>query len=321
MESVTKHKQTRETIGAMVSKAFPGLGAARIAELKEGFFNAAYSVELSDGRETVLKIAPPTDAVIMTHEQDIMLSEVEALRLVAERTNVPVPSVLFYGRGNDGFGSDYFFAEKLRGRSYNSMRAELGDAARAAIDRQVGQLNARINVITGERFGYFGQPQRQGRVWIDVFRSILQDAVRDAERRDIALPVDFQTLAALLDRDAPHFAEVAEPRLVHWDLWSGNVFVEYGRVTGLIDFERCLWAEPLMEAGFRAINVNSSFLEGYGMGALSVSESARSRWYDMYLYLISALECDYRKYPDRGVYDWAVRMIGECQAAIETGTA
>ncbi|WP_336788015.1 phosphotransferase family protein [Paenibacillus sp. MMO-177] len=321
MESITKYKLPRETIEAMTRKAFPGLSADRIVELKEGFFNAAYGVDLSDGRQTVLKVAPPPDTNVMTHEHNILFSEVEAIRLIAERTDLPVASVLFYDPSRSLCGSEYFFSEKLQGCSYYSVSNELGETARAAIDRQVGQLNSRINQIAGERFGYFGQPERQGNVWIDVFGSMLQDAVRDAERLNIALPVDAGTLHKLLVRDAPFFAEVKRPRLIHWDLWAGNVFIEDGRVTGLIDFERCLWADPLMETGFRSIHLNSSFLQGYGMSGLNDSEKVRSRWYDMYLFLISALECDYRRYPDRGVYDWAIRMITENKAAIEAGMA
>lgn len=54
-----------------------------------------------------------------------------------------------------------------------------------------------------------------------------------------------------------------------------------------------------------------------GINELTTSQSIRARWYDMYLFLISALECDYRKYPDRGVYNWAIGMIKECTDVIK----
>ena len=63
MESKTKNKKTRAQIEDMAKRAFNGLGLAAgddaIIELKEGWFNAAYSIRLADGREVVLKIAPP----------------------------------------------------------------------------------------------------------------------------------------------------------------------------------------------------------------------------------------------------------------------
>jgi len=34
---------------------------------------------------------------------------------------------------------------------------------------------------------------------------------------------------------------VRTPRLIHFDLWDGNILVEAGQITGLIDGERAFW--------------------------------------------------------------------------------
>ena len=58
MESKTKNRKTRQQIESMTVRAFTGLGLAAgesaITELKQGWFNAAYSVQLADGREVIL---------------------------------------------------------------------------------------------------------------------------------------------------------------------------------------------------------------------------------------------------------------------------
>lgn len=146
----------------------------------------------------------------------------------------------------------------------------------------------------------------------------MQDAICDASALDIDLQCDTGLLLELLARDKAYFDDVAKPKLVHWDLWAGNVFIEDGKITGLIDFERCLWGDELMEVGFRLFADNRQFLSGYGIDKLTPNQRIRARWYDMYLFLISALECDYRKYPDRGVYNWAVGMIKEILETIES---
>lgn len=311
MESVTKSKKSNETVTAIVKKAFPGLSATEITELKEGFFNAAYSIQLSDGRETILKIAPSRKVRIMTHEINIMDSEVKAMQLVADKTNVPVPAIYYYDNSHEACYEDYFFMQKLSGQSYSSRMNELDDEDKKRIDYQIGQFNAQINAIQGDRFGYFGQRDKQGHNWFDVFGSLLQDAIQDAASLDIDLPFDPNRLMEMLERDRGYFGEITIPKLVHWDLWSGNVFIEHGTVTGFIDFERCLWADELMEVGFRSFGINNNFLNGYGFRELSDDQKIRARWYDMYFYLISALECDYRKYADRGSYNWATQMIKE----------
>ena len=68
----------------MVLRAFGGMGLAAgedaVTELKEGWFNVAYNVKLADGREVVLKIAPPQDVEVMSYEKNIMYTEVTAMR-------------------------------------------------------------------------------------------------------------------------------------------------------------------------------------------------------------------------------------------------
>ncbi|GMK39226.1 aminoglycoside phosphotransferase [Paenibacillus sp. CCS19] len=316
MESQTKNKQSSEKLHNMIERAFPGVQPVSIQELTEGFFNVAYMVKLSDGRETVLKIAPPQNSVIMTHEHNIMNSEVRSMQLVAEQTNVPVAKIVYYDNSRELCDAEYFFMEKLNGSSFHSLKGELSDEVRLGVDVQVGELNRRINSIVGKRFGYFGQPDKQGDVWFDVFKSIAQDAINDAAALDIDLTIDVQQLLALLERDKPHFAEVTTPRLVHWDLWAGNVFIEDGKVTGVIDFERCLWADELLEVGFRGFANNHGFVEGYGITEWNESQRVRVQWYDMYLFLISALEFDYRHYEDRGSYNWATQMLREGMQAL-----
>lgn len=71
-------------------------------------------------------------------------------------------------------------------------------------------------------------------------------------------------LLSRLEEEKEFFEEVTVPCLVHWDLWEGNVFVSGGKITGIIDWERALWADPLLELGFRTYDDPADFLEGYG---------------------------------------------------------
>jgi hypothetical protein len=72
MESKTKNKKSREQIERMARRVFGGTGLAAdedaVRELKEGWFNAAYDIRLADGREVILKIAPPQAAEVMQYE-------------------------------------------------------------------------------------------------------------------------------------------------------------------------------------------------------------------------------------------------------------
>jgi hypothetical protein len=129
MESKTKNKKTWEQITSMARRAFDGLGLAgdegAVRELKEGWFNAAYNVRLADGREVILKIAPPQAAEVMQYEKNIMATEVASMRLVRQNPAIPVPEIYFFDDARDLCDADYFFMEKVDGDNLEHVKASL----------------------------------------------------------------------------------------------------------------------------------------------------------------------------------------------------
>ena len=309
MESATKNRQERGTIEKMTASAFPGLHAVKIAELGEGYFNAAYSVRLSDGRDVILKIAPPKDYPVMTYEKDLMRAEVESMRLVRAKTDLPVAEVLCCDESRTICPSGYFFMSKLDGRSFSTASAGMSGEEKSSIQFQAGRMNRKLNGITGDSFGCFAGPEGRGRDWFSVFSGMLRDVFQDAGKMGIQLAVRFGEVQGLLSGSRRVFGEVTVPRLVHWDLWAGNIFVENGRITGIIDFERCLWADVLMESGFRTGNQDPDFLRGYGMEAPTEAQRIRIAWYDLYLFLIMSMESEYRNYPNLDQKVWAEKKV------------
>lgn len=90
---------------------------------------------------------------------------------------------------------------------------------------------------------------------------------------------------------------------------DGNFFVKNGEITAMIDWERALWAEGLMEDRFRFHNKSRSFRTGYGIEQLTKSQLVRSRWYDVYLYLIMMFEGTYRHYDNNDQYNWVSTLF------------
>lgn len=319
MDSATKNNQSSIVINKMVGKAFDGIKPARVQELKEGFFNAAYLIELENKNEVVLKISSAKGALIMTHEKNIMFTETDVMNMLKRKTDIPIADVLYYDNSHNICESDYFFMSKISGDSLNSISDKLEKENKNHIDYELGKLNRKINDISGKKFGYYAQPNKQGTNWYEVFFSIVNDAINDAKALNIDIGVEYDSIKKLLHKNKNIFEEVKIPKLVHWDLWAGNVFVQSGKITGLIDFERCLWADELMEVGFRSYNYSESFYRGYGISKLTETQSLRVRWYDLYLFLICVLECDYRKYEKRDIYNWAKQKIIETTELLNYG--
>ena len=55
--TVTKNRQTNDTIRRMAKAAFPDKRVSDIKELDDGFCNVTYDVSFDDGSESILKIA------------------------------------------------------------------------------------------------------------------------------------------------------------------------------------------------------------------------------------------------------------------------
>ncbi|CAM3178704.1 phosphotransferase [Paenibacillus lupini] len=110
----------------------------------------------------------------------------------------------------------------------------------------------------------------------------------------------------VLARVSGLLTDVKEASLVHWDLWDGNIFVKDGAISGLIDFERAFWGDPLCEYYFGRLTQewSNAFYAGYGINGLTEAEQRRRVLYDFYMDLIFVIECTYRKYENQDHIKW-----------------
>ena len=309
MESLTKNRQDEQILQQMAAKFFAPSVILDVTELTEGFFNVAYKIRLSDGRDVILKVAPKKEAQIMTYEKNIMRCEVEAMRMVENVSGIPVPKVLGFDESCQICKSPYFFMEMLQGESLNTVKYTLTEEQIQNIYVETGKIIRKVNAITGSCFGYPGQPEFQGKEWFPVFKRMMEAGVEDAVSEHVDLKISIEKLWDFLEKDEKVFEEVSKPHLVHWDCWDGNIFVKDGMITGIIDWERYLWADPLMEVNFRTYDDNIWFRKGYGMEQFSEKEYRRALWYDIYAMILVSAECKYRKYETLDTYHWATGIL------------
>ena len=303
MQSLTKNPKSRAEIETLARHAFDGVGLAAsdaaLRELTDGWFNAVYDVTLADGRNVVLKIAPPPGASVMAYERELMATEVATMRLVRANPAIPAPAVLFHDDTCTRCDAPYFFMDKVAGTSLDHLRERLPLDVLEGIDRHVGEIVRAINGFEGTWFGIPGNPALQAATWRAAFEKIVESVLEDGARRDVAYPRPPAQIRALMARHLPTLDAVTTPCLVDWDGWDTNFFVADGRVSGVIDFERALWAEPLMEAQFRALSWTgvSDAMRGYGRTGFTPDELRRCRLYTLHLALVMHTECFYRHYP------------------------
>jgi aminoglycoside phosphotransferase (APT) family kinase protein len=316
MESKTKNKKTRSQIAAMAARAFGGMmlegGDDAVTELKGGWFNAAYVVRLADGREVILKIAPPQAVEVMQYEQQIMATEVAAMRLVRQHPAIPVPAIYFFDTAHDLCDADYFFMEKIAGDNLEHVKASLPAETQAAVEAQIGEIIREVNSFTGTYFGYDGNPALRAETWRAAFITIMEATLEDGARKNAVYGYTYDEIRATYRKHLSALEEVTMPCLVHWDAWDLNLFVRDDQIVGIIDFERALWAEPLMEAQFRAFSIDggvSRSMHGYGKTSFTFAEEQRCWLYTLHLALVMNTECYYRNYDSDFMYNLAMKWL------------
>ena len=321
MHSITKNRQTLETLRAMIERAYGSdqvpVGDGWWDELTHGWFNVAYRIRLRDGGDVVLKIAPPPHVEVMSYEKNAMATELAALALIREQTAVPVPAVDYADLSRELCDADYFFMPFVDADNFGIVRKTLSPAEGDGYDEALGAATRELNEIRGTAFGPLNGPGVP--TWRELFSGMIADVLSDGERRDVDLGWDYATVRAVVAEHADCLDAVTEPRFVEWDLWDSNVMVRDGRIVCIIDHERAYYGDPLIEAGFVATQLPSfgdpaAFLRGYGKTDLTANERQRRRLYCLHLVLIMIIETVYRGHTDTQQYDWARDRLTETMA-------
>lgn len=311
MNSITKPLVTQDQIDRICEKHL-GFRPDKVVEQTDGWFNSVFMIEHEMGNY-VLKAAPADSIVVLRYEHAMMESEVGAMRLASEKSGLPVPKIIAFDQSDEILASKYLLTECVQGIRLDHAKTRLSEDLNKQAEHNLGNCVRNLHDIAGEAFGMFANPSCS--TWNDGFCSLLEDLKRDQQDRAIELP------KATFEVIKPHLSalnEVKIPSLIHWDLWDNNVFVspEDGRVTGIIDFERAMWADPLMEARFMV--PTDSFIAGYGRNPFEeAGAKARRALYTFHLSLVMVIECTYRgfdKEHEESSREFLGKTIGELMA-------
>ncbi|WP_123604559.1 phosphotransferase family protein [Micromonospora sp. Llam0] len=276
------------------------------APLDGGWFAAVWSAELADGRSVVLKVGPPPQVPVLRYERGMIAAEARYLRLAAAHApQVPVPAVLHHGV--DPGAGDWLVTVRLPGRNLPTIAESAEPPDDSAVRHDLGVAYAALHRITGGRFGYDGG-RAGAATWAAAFTAMVEELLADAADWSVRLPASPDRFRSLLARHAGLLDTVRRPALLHWDGWDGNVLAAcdaHGvlRLTGLVDGERYLYGDPLMDLVapllFRRAEQEPEhpFLRGYraaaGNAAVDLDDDRvrrRLALYRMHLYLVMLVE-------------------------------
>jgi len=318
MQSLTKVHLSTDQLTRAVAAAFgPDVGLVRAQEFGDGWFNTIHGMELSDGRKVALKLAPKAGVPVLRYEADLISTEVAVYRLLAEVEGVRVPRLWFFEATGAVLGLPFFVMDWIDAPTYARVKAQLSDEDQATVERNLGAMNRRLNGVTGPAFGSLRDAGFHGDRWSEVVVHLVHDVLADGRDQGTKLPWSDDRILGLVARHRASLDLVTVPRLVHWDLHDGNTFVEGLEVAAVIDGDRALWGDPLMEFYFSHLARRQHFGEGYGPGVADAPGApVRRAIYDVYLGLVMVVECDFRGFTDEH-RAWAVGNLTQTLEACE----
>ncbi|MDT8719586.1 phosphotransferase [Clostridium sp. 19966] len=305
--SVTKSRLNKIEISDMVRLAFgEAASIKKLEELKDGFFNTAYMIELSDGRKTVLKVSPAKEIKVLRYEKNIMNTEVTVMNKLKE-DNIQVPKIYYYGKYKTFL--EFFFMEFIEGTPLNKLSSEMTEEQLNKVYKQLGEIVYKFHNIEGKYFGYISQPEKRFDTWKEAFLFMVKELLEDAADEEVKLPYSYNDIYNMIYEKSYVLDEVKQSSILHKDLWEGNIFIEEqtNNITGIIDWERAIYGDSIMDLVCGFLLDKPSFIDKYfGNKLLTYEEKIRVILYNIYLFLIMVIECTYRKVPES---EFALEML------------
>ncbi|MFP5359367.1 MAG: phosphotransferase family protein [Actinomycetes bacterium] len=220
--------------------------------LSGGTFSAVQGVELDDGRTVAVKTSVPEApgpggrSRLLAYEHDMLRAERDHLARVAPLDAVPAPRVLLEDFTRGVADVDILVMSLVPGMPWDTAAEVMTPEANSRASFQVGEILAALGSVRGERFGFPAAGFRLGGgSWAEFVSRLVSATIADAEAWGV--DIEPERLAAAVEATRDSLATVTAPTLVHADLWHGNVLVDpqTGDVTGVVDFERSLFGDPL----------------------------------------------------------------------------
>ena len=333
VKSKTKNLLCADQIRSLVKIHFgESCEVDNITELKGGMFNAIYRMDrIHEGDRIVLKVGVIPGTPLLTYERDVMPTEVECFRLVAEQTTVPVPKILAFDFSKQHIPSNYFFMTALEGVPLSRVSGKMPSEQLNRIKAELADYLAQMHQIEGPYYGYFtNDPKQQYPTWREGFTHMFDQILRDCQTHQVRLP--YERIRRAFERTAGYLEEVSAPALVEYDCHEGNIFVKRTDATyhieGILDLERAFWGDPL--ADFPAafvftddIRKESAFLDAYLKASDRIrdyekSQIKRYQLYRLYLMLIMTAEIfRYGFFYGQLQALWAKHQLQKCLRELE----
>jgi aminoglycoside phosphotransferase (APT) family kinase protein len=229
--------------------------------LKGGLFNTTYFIKTNCNNGLVLRVAPINKHLLLEFEQDMMSTEPLFGELL-HKNGIPTSKVLKYAPKGSVIDREYIIMEYIESVPISS----IGKFGAKSIYKEAGSLTAKIHLIKNDKFGWVrGHNNLLFDTWCEFIRYFANELTEKAKTYDLLRPDDIVKFNLTIDSAKNILNEIKEPRVVHADLWQGNVLVDKKnyKIMAIIDLDRTIFGDRFWDLSSPWI-INKAFLAGYG---------------------------------------------------------
>ncbi|BBG01330.1 MULTISPECIES: phosphotransferase family protein [Pseudonocardia] len=256
----------QEVLAVLGEAGIDTAGDWDLTQLAGGFSRHTHLLsDRSSGRAYVVRVKPPGGLL------DTDLGREYEIYAAAGRAGLPVPAVHGFRAGDSALGGPFFVMDRSPGRSplvwRPKDRAELEENwhSRRSVATDLVRTLAAMHDIPAADLAFLGPPVGFAEL-VGRWRATHRDNV------DVADPIVDEAYEWVLSRDPGP----CTPGLVHADFRIGNVLLDDGRVTAVIDWELAHLGDPLFDLGYLAMPYYAGKFTGGGSSL--VGGFAEAEW-------------------------------------------
>ena len=212
------------------------------SEPDEGVANDVYRIETED-KNMYIKFYDPL------FESWKPRKEAAVISLLNEKTDLPVPKLLFFSENKKFIDRTYIIMEELKGKSYSEIRENLTEKERISILEKSAVCLAKMHSIEFDSFGDFYLEDNKIKVSeFHLLKSGPFDQWKDAFLKMLYLKLNVLNSKGVFSKYVPDMLNFIEQRknlldgyfkpvFNHIDFNPTNVLINNNEIGGLIDFE------------------------------------------------------------------------------------
>jgi aminoglycoside phosphotransferase (APT) family kinase protein len=236
--------------------------------LEGGLFNTSYQVETdAESGAIILRAAPVNQHLLFDFERSMMSAEPLFYQLLQDH-GIPSSAVIHYDNSFQVIEREYIIYRCIP--SIQMDHPSVPVDVKPALNQQVGRLVALMHQIKLDHFGW-ERPQDDSNLfqtWSAFLIRFAGEIVERSANYGIFSDVELEKFMRIFKNRAL-FDQINQPRMVHSDLWEGNVLVQQNEdaweVVALIDVDRTIFGDRALE--FTSDwTLGNDFLGGYGFG-------------------------------------------------------